>query len=158
MEWYAEIAVRFARPMPVQTEGYTERVERFYDALSEYLGGLEYEPSMLCRERGIETYVYVKAPSPQVAARLAIRPFPEAAEAVWGPGGTAAEVLRVVSSEERDRELEREGGPFGGDDEDSILSLADDPVDDVRLPADASENLDRYLYGHGDPIGEEGRG
>ena len=41
-------------------------------------------------------------------------------------------------------------------DEDPILSLADDPFDDEALPADASADLDRYLYG--EPFAEEGRG
>ena len=107
MEWYAEIAVRFGERMPVQTEGYTQRMERFEDSLSAFIGG-PFEPSMIGFADRLETYAYVEASSPEEAAGLAIRPFGEAAEAVWGPG-TTAEVLRVVTSEERDRELEREG-------------------------------------------------
>ena len=104
MEWYVEIFVRFAGPMPVQTEGYTRKLERFYDVLSEYLGGEEFEPSMLCGERGLETYAYVEAGSREEARDLALRPFRESAEVAWGPG-TTAEVMRTVTSEERDREL-----------------------------------------------------
>ena len=108
VEWYAEIAVRFGERMPVQTEGYTERMERFEDSLSAFLGG-PFEPSMIGFADRLETYAYVEAQSPEEAAGLALRPFGESAEAVWGPG-TDAEVLRVVTSEERDRELERELG------------------------------------------------
>lgn len=43
-----------------------------------------------------------------------------------------------------DAERAREG-------EDPILSLGEDPIHDERLPTDASENLDRYLYGDGGP-------
>ena len=107
MEWYAEIAVRFGERMPVQTEGYTQRMERFEDSLSAFLGG-PFEPSMIGFADRLETYAYVEAQSPEEAAGLALRPFGESAEAVWGPG-TAAEVLRVVTSEERDRELDAEG-------------------------------------------------
>ena len=107
MEWYVEIAVRFARREPVQTEGYTERMERFEDSLSAFIGG-PFEPTMIGLADRLETYAYVEAQSPEEAAGLAIRPFGESAEAVWGPG-TAAEVLRVVTSDERDRELDAEG-------------------------------------------------
>ena len=103
MERYAEIAVRFGERMPVETEGYTERMERFEDALSAFLGG-PFEPLMIGFADRLETYAYVEAPSPEEAAGLAIRPFGESAEAVWGPG-TTAEVLRVILSKERDREL-----------------------------------------------------
>ena len=99
--------MRFGERMPVQTEGYTQRMERFEDSLSAFLGG-PFEPSMIGFADRLETYAYVEAQSPEEAAGLAIRPFGEAAEAVWGPG-TAAEVLRVVTSDERDRELDAEG-------------------------------------------------
>lgn len=105
MEWYVEIAVRFAGPVPVQTEGYSERVEKLEDLLSEYLGGEEFEPSMLGFAGRLEIYAYVEAGSPETAAELALRPFRESAEAAWGPG-TTAEVLKILTSGERDRELE----------------------------------------------------
>lgn len=62
---------------------------------------------------------------------------------------------RTRGSEETKLEAKRERKTG---DEDPILSLPDDPFDDGRLPADASENLDDYLYGDGEPFGDEGRG
>ena len=142
MEWYVEIAVRFAGPTPVQTRPYTERMDRFEDLLSEYLGG-RFEPSMIGFADRLETYAYVEADGREEAAALALRPFRESAEAVWGPG-TTAEVSRVVTSEERDRELDLEGA---GDDipEDEwlaamatnpALGFLADPREDVYGPED----------------------
>lgn len=106
-EWYAEVVVRFGKKLDPSSEEYTQTVERFYDVLSEYLGGEEFEPSMLCREHGLETYIYVYAESSEEAAALAAAPFRESVQVAWGPR-THAEVLRVMTSEERDLELERE--------------------------------------------------
>lgn len=51
----------------------------------------------------------------------------------------------------RERGIERADGEAGHAEsherEDPLLSLADDPFDDDRIPVDASTELDRYLYG-----------
>lgn len=59
---------------------------------------------MTLGERGVRTYVYMPAESSGGAATSAVRLLSEAAEYVWGPG-TRVRVERVVTEEERDREL-----------------------------------------------------
>lgn len=63
---------------------------------------------MGCERWGLETFVYVDAPTPEEATALAARPFREASESVWGPG-SGPSVKRVVTAAERDRELEAQG-------------------------------------------------
>lgn len=74
-------------------------------------------------------------------------------EAFW-LGLQDAQDLTRERGEEAKPEAGREGKPG---DEDPILSLPDDPLDDEALPADASTNLDRYLYGDGEPFGDGAR-
>lgn len=109
MEWSVEVRIAFAHGMKPAENGYADKIELLYDALSEYLGGMEFEPAMIGSEGVLETYVYLDAENPEDAAEGALGLFSEASEKVWGPG-TRAEVTRVITAEERDRELDAETG------------------------------------------------
>lgn len=107
MEWFVEVRIAFAQEAKPTDAGYADKMDLLYDALSEYLSGMEFEPAVLGLEGGLETYLYLNADDPEGAAEGALRMFSEASERVWGPG-TRAEVARVMTAEERDRELDAE--------------------------------------------------
>ena len=68
------------------------------------------------------------------------------------------ELRRRVEALKRAYEALEAGADGGPHDEAPMVSLPDDPFDDETLPADASANLDRYLYGDGEKLGDGGRG
>ena len=103
----------FAHGAKPAENGYADKMELLYDALSEYLGGMEFEPAVLGLEGRLETYLYLDAEDPEGAAQGALKMFSEASERAWGPG-TRAEVTRVIDAEERDRELDAEAGSGSG--------------------------------------------
>ena len=106
---FVEVRISLAHGTKPADDEYLDKMELLYDALSEYLGGMEFEPAMLGSEGTLETYLYLDAEDPEGAAEGALRMFSEASEKVWGPG-TKAEVTRVMTAEERDRELDAEAG------------------------------------------------
>lgn len=107
-EWYVDIAIEFGRKLNPRSSDYSDKNDDFYERVSEYLGGEGFTSSMGCEVWGLETYVYVDAHTPEEAAAMAARPFREVSELVWGPGSRPV-VRRVMTAEERDRELEAQG-------------------------------------------------
>ena len=110
MEWFVEVRIVLAQGAKPTDMGYADKMELLYDALSEYLGGMEFEPAMLGSEGGLETYVYLDAEAGYGGGRrggsqVVLRGLCEG----MGPG-TRAEVTRVITAEERDRELDAEAG------------------------------------------------
>ena len=108
MEWFVEVRIVLAhRAKPA--DDYLDKMDLLYEALSEYLGGMEFEPAILGPEGALETYVYLDAEDPEDAVEGALAMFSEASEKVWGPG-TRSEVTRVITAKKRDRELDAEAG------------------------------------------------
>ena len=65
MEWFVEVRISLAHGAKPADAGYADKMELLYDALSEYLGGTEFEPAMLGLEGGLETYLYLDADDPK---------------------------------------------------------------------------------------------
>lgn len=107
-EWYSEVLVSFRTQLDPCSEEYTERADNFWCLLEEFLGEEACKPTLFCNLWNVETFVYVDAETKEEAAALSARPFLESVEVAWGPG-TRAEVLRTITADERDRELEAEG-------------------------------------------------
>jgi hypothetical protein len=108
-DWYVEIRGDYPEPVDIHTQEQLDSLDRFYDALSEYLGGEDFEPAISSRAEAYETWVYIDAANSDEAAASATRMFREASELVWGPG-TRVSALRAITSEERDLELAAELG------------------------------------------------
>lgn len=103
-EYFVEVRIDFARHIDSHSEEAADLAEEFCERLSEYLGTDDHFLLLGFCRNGIDTYVYLDADSPGDAAAGAEGMFCEAAELVWG-AGTTARAERIVTAEERDREL-----------------------------------------------------
>ena len=57
MEWFGEVRIELPDGARPASNDYLDKMKLLYDALSEYLGGMELEPAMLGLAGGLETYL-----------------------------------------------------------------------------------------------------